>query len=156
MTDSENVMTDFLITLYPWTKTIHIAAVISWMAGIFYLPRLYVYHVEQAETVQEVIPIFFTMEEKLMRVIMRPAMFTTWIFGLLLVATPGVVDWSWIWPWTKGAAVIGMTAFHYWLEARRRVFLQGNNTLTGRQYRMMNEVPTVLMLVILFSVVFKF
>lgn len=149
-------MTDLLWTLYPWSKTIHILAVISWMAGLFYLPRLYVYHVERVSEVDGAEPIFFTMEEKLMKVIMRPAMVASWIFGLLLVVTPGVVDWSWIWPWTKGASVLAMTWFHGWLEARRQAFLRGENRMTGRQYRMMNEVPTVLMVVIVASVVFKF
>ncbi len=149
-------MSDLLITLYPWTKSIHIMAVLSWMAGLFYLPRLFVYHVEKAERVTEAPEIFFVMEEKLYRVIMHPAMLTTWIFGLLLVATPGVVDWSWIWPWTKGAAVIAMTWFHFWLNARRKDLQAGRNRLTGRQFRMMNEVPTLLMVVIVVSVVVKF
>ncbi|HBS48587.1 MAG TPA: hypothetical protein DEA05_00105 [Rhodobacteraceae bacterium] len=149
-------MTDFLWLIYPWSKTIHILAVISWMAGLFYLPRLYVYHVERVSEVPAAEPIFFTMEEKLMKVIMRPAMITAWIFGLIMVATPGLIDWSLIWPWTKGASVLGMTWFHGWLEQRRRAFLATDNALTGRQYRMMNEVPTVLMVVIVASVIFKF
>lgn len=149
-------MNDILWMLYPWSKTIHILAVISWMAGLFYLPRLYVYHVERAPEVAGVEPIFFTMEEKLMKVIMRPAMLTAWAFGLIMVVTPGVVDWSWLWPWTKGLSVIAMTWFHFWLETRRKAFLSGSNTLTGRQYRMMNEVPTILMVVIVASVIFKF
>jgi len=149
-------MTDLLITLYPWTKAVHVMAVISWMAGLFYLPRLFVYHVERAENVEGAPAIFQVMEEKLLRFIMRPAMYASWFFGLLLVLTPGIVDWSSVWPWTKGAAVIGMTWFHFWLAARRRDFLTGNNRLSGRQYRMMNEVPTVLMLVIVLSVIVKF
>ncbi|MFC6688929.1 protoporphyrinogen oxidase HemJ [Jhaorihella thermophila] len=149
-------MSDALITLYPWIKAFHIMAVMSWMAGLFYLPRLYVYHVERAGEVKGAGAIFDTMEYKLLRFIMRPAMFASWILGLLLVATPGIVDWSWIWPWTKGAAVLAMTGFHMWLAARRRDFEQGRNRLTGRQYRIMNEVPTVLMAVIVISVVVKF
>ena len=149
-------MSDLLITLYPWTKSIHIMAVLTWMAGIFYLPRLFVYHVEKAEDVGGASAIFLVMEEKLFRYIMRPSMVTTWIMGLLLVATPGIVDWSWIWPWTKGAAVIAMTWFHFWLDWRRKDFLAGQNRLTGRQFRMMNELPTVLMIVIVISVVVKF
>ncbi|MEM9550916.1 MAG: protoporphyrinogen oxidase HemJ [Pseudomonadota bacterium] len=149
-------MTDLLITLYPWNKAFHILAVISWMAGLFYLPRLFVYHVEQAATVAAVQPIFEMMELKLLRVIMNPAMIATWIFGLAMVFTPGIVDWGTVWPWTKGAAVIGMTWFHHWLGLRRKDFLSGANRLTGRQYRMMNEVPTLLMVVIVFSVILKF
>ena len=149
-------MTDLLYTLYPWVKSLHIMAVISWMAGLFYLPRLFVYHVEKGETVQVVKPIFEEMEFKLLRVIMGPASVVTWVAGLIMVFTPGIVDWSFIWPWTKGAAVLGMTWFHHWLMARRKELAAGTNTLTGRQYRMMNEVPTVLMVVIVLSVVVKF
>lgn len=149
-------MTDLLSWMYPWTKAIHIMAVISWMAGIFYLPRLFVYHVEQAQTADGVLPIFEMMELKLLRVIMNPAMIVTWVFGLALVFTPGLVDWSAVWPWTKALAVIAMTWFHHWLGLRRKDFLSGNNTLTGRHFRMMNEVPTVLMVIIVLSVVIKF
>jgi putative membrane protein len=74
----------------------------------------------------------------------------------LLVLTPGIVDWSAVWPWTKGISVVLMTVFHVWLIRRMKGFQAGENNLTGRQYRMMNEVPTVLMIVIVFSVVVKF
>ncbi len=149
-------MTDILFTVYPWVKSLHIMAVLSWMAGLFYLPRLFVYHVEQANDVDGASAIFDVMEHKLLRFIMRPAMITAWICGLIMMMTPGIVDWSWVWPWTKGAGVIAMTWFHYWLAMRQKDFLAGQNTLTGRQYRMMNEVPTVLMVVIVISVVVKF
>ncbi|WP_306151199.1 protoporphyrinogen oxidase HemJ [Roseovarius sp. MMSF_3281] len=149
-------MTDILITLYPWNKAIHIMAVISWMAGIFYLPRLYVYHTEQSEPGDSRDEVFKTMEEKLLRVIMTPAMIATWIFGLALVFTPGIVDWAAIWPYTKGASILAMTWFHHWLALRRKDFASGSNTLSGRQFRMMNEVPTVLMVVIVLSVVVRF
>lgn len=148
-------MSDLLISLYPWTKAFHIISVIAWMAGLFYLPRLFVYHVEQA-TVTGLVPVFETMERRLLRAIMNPAMIATWIFGLCLVFTPGIVDWSDIWPWTKAGGVIGMTWFHHWLGRRRKDLLNGTNTLTGRQYRLMNEVPTVLMVVIVFSVILRF
>lgn len=149
-------MTDLLYTLYPWVKSLHIMAVISWMAGLFYLPRLFVYHVEKGTEIKEVNPVFEEMEFKLLRVIMGPASIVTWIAGLTMVFTPGIVDWSFIWPWTKALGVLGMTWFHHWLMARRKDFAAGTNTLTGRQYRMMNEVPTVLMVVIVVSVVVKF
>ncbi|MVO17822.1 hypothetical protein GO984_18550 [Rhodobacteraceae bacterium CY05] len=147
---------DLMFTLYPYAKALHIMAVLSWMAGLFYLPRLYVYHVEQAEKVREIIPIFLTMEDKLLRLIMRPAMIVTWVAGLFMVLTPGIVDWSYVWPWTKGASVIAMTVFHHWLLIRHKAFSRDQNTLSGRQYRLMNEVPTLLMVVIIVSVVFKF
>jgi len=149
-------MGDILANLYPWTKAFHIMAVISWMAGLFYLPRVYVYHVEQAMNVDKAQPIFQMMEEKLFRVIIQPSMIATWVFGLALVFTPGIVDWSEIWPWTKAVSVIGMTGFHEWLNVQRKKLLNGTNTLTGRQYRIMNEVPTILMFIIVISVVVKF
>ncbi|EAQ02977.1 membrane protein, putative [Pseudooceanicola batsensis HTCC2597] len=148
-------MTDLLATLYPWTKAIHIIAVIAWMAGLFYLPRLYVHHVEQSVNAQ-MEETFRMMEKKLLRVIMAPAMIATWLFGLTLVFTPGIVDWTMVWPWTKGAAVIAMTWFHMWLGLRRKALVKGTDTVTGRQYRMMNEVPTLLLIVIVLSVVIKF
>ncbi|MAY26687.1 MAG: TIGR00701 family protein [Polycyclovorans sp.] len=149
-------MTDILITLYPWTKAFHIMSVISWMAGLFYLPRLFVYHVEQSMPGDSRDEVFQTMEQKLMRVIMTPAMIATWLFGLMLVFTPGIVDWGSVWPYLKGASVIAMTGFHEWLGARRKDFMTGSNRLTGRQFRLMNEVPTVLMVLIVLSVVIKF
>lgn len=149
-------MEDLLFVIYPWVKSLHIMAVISWMAGLFYLPRLFVYHVEKAEKVQDASAIFQEMEVKLIRVIMRPAMVVSWVCGLLMVLTPGIVDWTEIWPWAKGASVIGMTWFHHWLALRRKDFLEGRNQLTGRQYRMMNEVPTLLMVVIVLAVILKF
>ena len=149
-------MTDLLALAYPWTKSLHILAVISWMAGLFYLPRLMVHHVEQAERGDRLDETFQMMQEKLLRVIMNPAMIVTWIAGLALVLTPGIVDWSMVWPWTKAAAVLGMTWFHMWLAARRKELAAGTDTRTGRTYRIMNEVPTLLLIVIVVSVVVKF
>jgi putative membrane protein len=126
------------------------------MAGLFYLPRLFVYHVEQVGVDGETHKMFQTMERRLLRAIMNPAMIATWVFGLCLVFTPGVVSWDEIWPWTKAASVLGMTWFHHWLGLRRKDFMSGENATTGRQYRMMNEVPTVLMVIIVFSVVVRF
>ena len=93
------------------------------------------------------------MERKLLKAIMNPAMIAAWIFGLCLIATPGVVDWSAVWPWTKAASVLGMTWFHMWLGKRRKEFVAGTNTRAGRTYRMMNELPTLLLVVIVISVV---
>lgn len=146
-------MSDILIWLYPWIKALHVMSVIAWMAGLFYLPRLFVYHVENVADGTETDALFQTMEVKLLRVIMGPAMVAAWVFGLALVFTPGVVDWGAVWPWTKAAGVLGMTWYHHWLARRRKDFVAGCNTLTGRQYRLMNEVPTVLMVVIVISVI---
>lgn len=149
-------MTDFLFIAYPWIKALHIMAVISWMAGLFYLPRVMVYHVERAETGDVLDVTFQVMESKLLRVIMNPAMIATWFFGGLLVVMPGIVDWAMVWPWLKGGSVLIMTWFHHWLFLRRKDFEMGQNSLTGRQYRLMNEVPTILMIVIVLSVIIKF
>ncbi len=146
-------MADFLSAAYPWIKALHVISVISWMAGLFYLPRLFVYHVEEAGEDAHMAETFATMERRLLRAIMNPAMIATWTFGLMLVFTPGIVDWSAIWPWTKAAAVIGMTWFHHWLGLRRKDFLNGTQKLGGRHYRLMNEVPTLLMVIIVISVI---
>ena len=148
-------MSDLLATLYPWTKALHIMSVIAWMAGLFYLPRLFVHHVEQADNAR-MNETFQMMERKLFKLIMNPSSIATWVFGLMLVFTPGIVDWTMVWPWTKAVAVIAMTWFHHWLGWRRKDLEAGTNTVTGRQYRMMNELPTLLMVVIVLSVVVKF
>lgn len=142
-----------LATLYPWIKALHIMAVISWMAGLFYLPRLFVYHVERG-TSAEMSATFKVMEDKLLRVIMNPAMIVAWATGLTMAAIS--LDIGAIWPYSKFAALIGMTWFHIWCARRRRIFESDGNSLTGRQYRMMNEVPTLMMVIIVISVVVKF
>lgn len=149
-------MLDLLALCYPWVKALHVMAVIAWMAGLFYLPRLFVYHVERGTSPQgEPAASLAIMEDKLLRLIMRPAMILTWIAGLMLVATPGIVDWTMVWPWSKAAAVIAMTWFHMWLAVQRKAILAGQG-LPGRRYRLMNELPTVLMVVIVLSVIVKF
>lgn len=149
-------MTDLLWTIYPWAKAFHIMSVIAWMAGLFYLPRLFVYHVERGPGQPAVADALTVMEERLLRVIMTPALISSWTFGVILVATPGVVQWGMVWPWLKAAGIILMTWFHMWLAQQRRQLASGVQPMTGRKYRMMNEVPTVLMVVIVLSVVVKF
>jgi protoporphyrinogen IX oxidase len=149
-------MATLLADFYPWVKALHVIAVVAWMAGLFYLPRLYVYHVEKAQTGGEIDVLFQVMERRLLKAIMNPAMIATWIFGLMLVMTPGIVDWSMIWPWTKAISVCAMTWFHIWLGIRRKDFVTGSNVITGRTYRMMNEVPTLLLIIIVTSVIVKF
>lgn len=147
------MISDILASAYPWTKSLHVISVIAWMAGLFYLPRLFVYHVEQVQAESDTGALFQTMEYKLLRFIMNPAMISTWIFGLALVFTPGIVDWTAVWPWTKAISVLAMTWFHHWLGLRRKDFLRAQNTRTGRTYRLMNEVPTILMVIIVVSVI---
>lgn len=147
-------MNEIILTLYPWIKALHIMAVISWMAGMFYLPRLYVYHAERAEVGSELDTTFQIMEEKLLRVIINPAMIVTWVCGLIMLYA-GAFDFSAAWSWIKIIAVILMSAFHGWLATRRKDFVKGANTRTGRTYRIANEVPTVLMLIIVVMVVVR-
>ncbi|MEL7461616.1 MAG: CopD family protein [Pseudomonadota bacterium] len=146
-------MGDLLASAYLWTKSLHVISVIAWMAGLFYLPRLFVYHVEQVSAGSETDVMFQTMERRLLKAIMNPAMIASWLFGLILVVTPGIIDWGAVWPWTKFVSLLAMTWFHMWLGARRKDFLAGTNTLTGRGYRLMNEVPTVLLIIIVVSVI---
>jgi putative membrane protein len=149
-------MTDMLGNYYLWIKSLHVIAVIAWMAGLFYLPRLYVYHAEQVVLGTVTDTMFQTMERRLLTAIMTPACIATWVFGLCLVVTPGIVDWSMTWPWIKAACVIAMTVFHLWLGQCKDAFASGTNQITGRQFRLMNEVPTVLMVLIVVSVIVKF
>ena len=149
-------MTELLSAAYPWLKALHVIAVVAWMAGLFYLPRLFVYHVEQVKKGSLTEAMFLGMERRLLRAIMVPSMAATWLFGLMLVAVPGIVDWGQVWPWTKAAAVLAMTGFHLWLARRWQDFAAGRNLVNGRQYRMLNEVPTLLLIVIVISVIVKF
>ncbi len=149
-------MGEFLTAVYPWTKTLHIVSMVAWMAGLFYLPRIYVYHVERASSPGEMSETFKVMEAKLLRLIMNPAMIATWLFGGLLLATPGLVSWtSDIWIYVKLAGVGVVTWFHHWLGLRRKEFARDANSRTGRTYRAMNEVPTLALLVIVVMVVVR-
>ena len=146
---------EILFAIYPWVKTLHIIAVISWMAGLLYLPRLFVNHVERAPEGSETSEIFKGMEERLLRIIMNPAMIVTWVCGVLLAVTPGIVDWSSVYPWIKAAMVLGLTWFHHWLGRERKVLAADGARRTGRTYRLMNEVPTVMMIVIVVMIVVR-
>lgn len=149
-------MTDFLTNAYPWIKTLHILSLISWMAAMLYLPRLFVYHAEKAEKGSVMSETFKIMERRLLRGIMTPAMIATWVFGLLLMSTPGIIDFgSDIWFWVKLVCVCAMTGMHMWLARQRRHFLNDANTVSGRTYRIMNEVPALLMVVIVIMVVVR-
>ena len=142
--------------LYLWMKAAHVIAVIAWMAGMLYLPRLFVHHAERAASGTQLEETLIMMERKLLKMIVNPAGIATWTFGLMLVLTPGVIDWSSdIWAYAKAALVIAMTVFHAALARWQRVFAQGRNTHPGRYFRIMNEVPTVLMIGIVIMVVVK-
>jgi putative membrane protein len=144
----------FLAHLYPWTKAIHVIAVIAWMAGMLYLPRLYVYHCEMTRGSVES-ERFKVMERRLLKQIINPAMLATWVFGVVLVLTPGVLGWSDGWWWVKLTSVILLSGFHGMLSRWRRDFLEDRNTRPQRFYRIANEVPTALMVVIVVMVIVR-
>jgi putative membrane protein len=146
---------DFLAPAYPWVKSLHVVAIITWMAGLFYLPRLYVYHSQIPVGAGREHDRFVKMERLLLRAIMNPSMIAAWTFGLLLVLTPGVVDWRAGWWHLKLLSVILMTAFHMFLAKHRKGFAEDQRPLTERGWRWWNEAPTVLMLVIVFMVIAK-
>jgi putative membrane protein len=145
----------FLTAAYPWIKSFHVISIIAWMAGLFYLPRLYVYHcmVPSGSAESER---FKVMERRLLKQIMNPAMIASWGFGMLLVLTPGVVSW---WPpnwWhVKLLAVLCMSGFHGACSKWRRGFLQDRNQKSERFYRIANEVPTVLMVIAVIMAIAK-
>jgi putative membrane protein len=148
-------MLGFLANFYVWVLSFHVISLIAWMAGLFYLPRLYVYHTEQVETGSETDVLFQTMERKLFKLIMDPSMIATFVFGVLLAVTPGIVDWTAGWPYLKIVGIAGMTWFHHWCGTRRKAFVAGQNDKTGRHYRLMNEVPTLMLVLIVVSVIVK-
>lgn len=143
-----------LAPFYPWTKALHLIAVIAWMAGLFYLPRLFVYHSTVPPGGAES-TLFQTMERRLLRAIMNPAMIAAWILGLTLVLTPGAVDWRGGWWHLKLLSVLLMTGFHMHLAGARRAFATEARPHSERYWRAMNEVPTVLMIVIVVMVIVK-
>jgi len=145
---------DFLAEAYPWIKALHIISVIAWMAAMLYMPRLFVYHAAAAAgSVQS--ETFKVMERRLARAIMLPAMVATLLFGGLLLATPGVVDFHQGWLHAKLALVLGMLVMQHFFGAWRRAFAEDRNRHSARFYRMINEVPTLIMIAIVILVVVK-
>lgn len=131
--------------MYETIKIIHILSWTSWMAGLFYLPRIFVYHAESGVNNEHTSETFCTMERKLFRYIMKPAMLATWITGLLLTFLIGVIDWSNdFWIWLKIALVVAMTVQHHLLGAWAQAFARNENRHSGKFYRVSNEVPTLL------------
>ena len=137
---------------YDWIKALHVIAVISWMAGLLYLPRLFVYHTsapagsQQSET-------FKLMERRLLRAIMNPAMIVVWLTGLTIAHFGGWERQGWF--IAKFVLVVVMSAFHMWLAARRRAFAEDRNTVSERAFRIANEIPTLLMIVIVVLAIVK-
>ncbi len=142
----------FFLHLYPWTKALHIIAVIAWMAGLLYLPRLFVYHCDVPAGSQSS-ELFKIMEWRLYRFIMTPAMIASFVFGIILALTPGLIDWHAGWFYVKLVSVFLMAGVHGMMSRWRKDFLADRNRHPQRFFRIMNEVPTVLMLVIVVMVV---
>jgi protoporphyrinogen IX oxidase len=139
---------------YPWLKSLHIVAVVAWMAGLLYLPRLYVYHAEAPRGSNRA-GMLEVMEGRLFRGIMLPAAAMTYGFGFALAATPGVVDWRRGWIWAKLALVVLLTLFHVALGRWRRDFVLGRSAHSAKFYRIVNEVPTLILIAIVLLVVLK-
>jgi protoporphyrinogen IX oxidase len=147
-------VTSFLASAYPWLKSLHIVAVIAWMAGLLYLPRLYVYHAE-APVGSNRAAMLAAMERRLLRGIMLPAAAMSYAFGLSLALVPGLVDWRSGWIWAKLALVLLLTVFHMMVARWRRGFAEGRYPHTAGFFRVANEIPTLIMIAIVLLVVLK-
>jgi putative membrane protein len=144
----------WLVPLYPWVKSLHILGIIAWMAGLLYLPRLFVYHAD-APIGSALSETFKVMERRLLRGIMNPALMASYLFGGLLALTPGIVDWRSGWIYGKLALVAALTIAHHCFAAWRKEFAHDRNRRPARFYRMVNELPTLLMIGIVLLVVLK-
>ncbi len=147
-------MEDFLADYYLILKALHQISMVAWMAGLFYLPRLFVYHTRVAP-LSEASQMLKTMEYRLARIIMLPASLLTLIFGLTLMAIPGVVSWSRGWFHGKLLCVLLLFAYHGYLICCMKAFSQEKRLHSKRFYILLNEVPTILLIIIIFLVVLK-
>ena len=138
-------------------KSIHLIAVISWMAGLLYLPRIFVYHSTAVENkkYEDLMFTFKVMERRLFIYIMNPAMIVSWIFGILLIYTVGIVNLSSLWLQLKLLFVIFLTIYHFFLFQCLRKFAENSNSYSAKFYRIINEIPTALLITIIFIIVFK-
>ena len=135
-------------------KSLHLIAVISWMAGLLYLPRIFVYHVENKEK-KDATEIFEVMEKRLFFYIMRPAMIFTWIFGLILIYLNGIEIFSQIWMQLKFILIILLSIFHEYLGRCLYSLKNNTNTKSSKYFRIINEIPTILLILVVFIVIFK-
>tara|TARA_B100000700_G_C14872988_1_gene774317 strand:+ start:411 stop:845 length:435 start_codon:yes stop_codon:yes gene_type:complete len=142
------------MNFYLTFKALHIVAVISWMAGLLYLPRIFVYHAETSKNEEQSLT-FKTMEKKLYNYIMMPAMILSWLFGLLMIHSLGFNIFSELWMQIKGILILILTHYHFYLGKCVRQFAINQNQKSSKFYRIINEVPTVLLIIIVFMVVFK-
>lgn len=146
-------MSEFLMSHYLWIKAFHIISVIAWMAGMFYLPRLFAYHAD-AEKGSDKSETFKVMERRLLRIIINPAMIAAFVFGtMMIIANPGLLQTPWF--HAKLTLVLLMTAVHGLLARWRKVFMRDENTRPAKFYKIWNEVPTVLMIIIVILAIVK-
>jgi len=146
---------EFLVGWVLWIKALHVISVIAWMAGMLYLPRLYVYHCGAAPgtPASEMLKV---MERRLLKAIINPAMIASFLFGGLLLATPGLIDWSAGWVWAKlFLVVIGMGGLHGAFARWQRDFAADRNRRPARFYRFANEAPTLILIVVVILVIVK-
>ena len=141
------------MNLYLLFKSLHLIAVISWMAGLLYLPRIFVYHSEAAHESQT--EVFKIMEKKLYNYIMMPAMLLSWLFGVLLIHSLGFNIFAELWMQIKTFSVIILTYYHFILGKYLNDFALNDNKRSSKFYRIINEVPTIILIVVVFVVVFK-
>ena len=141
------------MNLYLLFKSLHLIAVISWMAGLLYLPRIFVYHSETNDNSQKTV--FKIMERKLYNYIMMPAMLLSWLFGILLIHSLGFSVFSELWMQIKIIAVIILTHYHFTLGKYLKDFAVDNNQKTSKFFRIYNEIPTVILIVVIFVAIFK-
>jgi putative membrane protein len=143
-----------LAPYYLWIKSFHLIADIAWMVGLLYLPRLFVYHCQTAPG-SESSERFKVMERRLLKQITTPAMIAAWLFGILLVLTPGAVDWHAGWWHTKLLGALLLSGFTGAMSKWRRNFAEDRNTKSEKFYRIANEVPTVLLIVVVIMAIVK-
>ena len=142
------------MNIYLTLKALHLVAVISWMSGLLYLPRIFVYHVENIEKKQAT-DIFEVMERKLYNYIMRPAMILTWLFGIVLIYLNGLEIFSQLWMQIKLVLIIILSGYNGYLGRCRIALKNSTDTKSAKFYRIINEVPTIILIVVVFAVVFK-
>lgn len=147
-------MANILIHIFDWLKAFHLISAFAWMAGIFYLPRLFIRHTERGEDNPEIARLFCLMERKLFRIIMVPAMLSVWAFGLLMLASGRVNIYSPSFI-VKLLAVLAMTGFHFWCRARLNELARGEYHYSARALRIANEVPTLLLILAVVMVVVR-
>ena len=142
------------MNLYLTFKALHLIAVISWMAGLLYLPRIFVYHVENNQN-KDVINIFQVMEKRLYFYIMRPAMILTWIFGIILIYLGGIEIFSQLWLQLKLVLVILLSIYHEYLGKCLYSLKNGTNKRSAKYFRVIKEIPTIILILVVFIVIFK-